>query len=78
MTRKQADKIFFEGMSVLQVPFYHKYPIYWAVRAFGWGHWRSNQKEKNKGKARVLARVPRKSTEIRMTNGHLIRKIRSV
>jgi hypothetical protein len=78
ISRKQADKIFLEGMAVLQVPFYHKYTLYLAVRAFGWRHWRTNQKEKNKGVKKVLTRVTRKSKEIQMTTDHLIRKIRSV
>jgi len=64
ITRKQADKIFLEGMAVLKVPLYHIYPIYWAVRAFGWLHWRTSQKEKNGGVKKILTRVPKKSTEI--------------
>uniref|UniRef100_A0A6M3KK14 DUF1353 domain-containing protein n=1 Tax=viral metagenome TaxID=1070528 RepID=A0A6M3KK14_9ZZZZ len=39
-TRKEADAIFLEAMAVLGVKNWRKYPMYWAVRLFGWLAWR--------------------------------------
>lgn len=35
ITRRYADKIFLEAMTVLEVPAYLKYPMYYAVSLFG-------------------------------------------
>lgn len=32
-----------EGMTVLKVPRWQKYAIYFAVRSFGWMAWKRNQ-----------------------------------
>ncbi len=53
ITRKRADEIFFEAMGVLKVPFYYRYPMYWAVRAFGWHRWRFNENNRSKGDCRI-------------------------
>jgi len=41
--RKQADQIFLEAMGVLGVRMWRKYPMYWAVRAFGFLAWRAKR-----------------------------------
>uniref|UniRef100_A0A6H1ZSQ1 DUF1353 domain-containing protein n=1 Tax=viral metagenome TaxID=1070528 RepID=A0A6H1ZSQ1_9ZZZZ len=41
-TRKEADKIFLEAMGVLKVKNWRKYPMYLAVRWFGWLAWKNN------------------------------------
>lgn len=35
-SRRQVDNIFLEAMTVLNVPAYRKYPVWAAVRTFGW------------------------------------------
>lgn len=53
-SRKEADSIMLEGMTVLEVPVWQKYSIYSAVRAFGWLAWKRNQWDMNAGFQRVL------------------------
>ncbi|EEA3737075.1 DUF1353 domain-containing protein [Salmonella enterica] len=36
-TKKEADKIFLDGMTVLGVPKWKRTVMYWAVRLFGRG-----------------------------------------
>ena len=38
-TRRESDLILLEAMGVLSVSPWQKYPIYWAVRLFGWIAW---------------------------------------
>jgi hypothetical protein len=64
ISRKRADEIFFEGMGVLRAAFYYRYPIYWAVRMFGWYQWLVNLKKRRKGERRVLKRIPKKPVDI--------------
>ena len=45
-SRAEADKIFFEGMGVLEVAEWKRFAIYYAVRWFGWAAWLSNQRKK--------------------------------
>ncbi len=52
--RKEADGIMLEGMGVLKVPCWQKYPIYIAVRTLGWMAWKRNQWDKGAGFRRVL------------------------
>ena len=52
--RKEADGIMLEGMGVLKVPFWQKYPIYIAVRTFGQMAWKRNQWDRDAGFRRVL------------------------
>lgn len=35
-SRQESDNIFLEAMTVLGVPVYRKYPVWLAVRLFGW------------------------------------------
>ena len=49
-----ADKIMFEAMEDLSVPFHQKYPIYWAVYLFGLGSWLRNKWDRIAGFDRVL------------------------
>lgn len=62
-TRKEADDIMLEGMNVLDVSGWQKYPIYWAVRLFGWFAWKRNRWDKEAGYNRVQVRDEVKSTE---------------
>ncbi len=41
--RKFSDDIFLEAMGVLEVKNWRKYPMYWAVRLFGWFAWQHKQ-----------------------------------
>ncbi len=43
--RREADKIFLEAMTDSNVPAAKKYPIYWAVYAFGWWAWLRNRQQ---------------------------------
>ena len=42
-TRREADDIFLEGMTVLNVRKSTRLVMYWAVRLFGWFAWRGNR-----------------------------------
>lgn len=53
-SRKEADRIMLEGMTVLKVPGWQKYPIYIAVRTFGLLAWKRNQWDREAGFKRVL------------------------
>ena len=44
--RREADKIFLEGMEVLEVPDWKRHTIYLAVRWFGWFAWQGNRRKK--------------------------------
>ena len=44
-TREESDKIFLEGMEVLEVPSWKRHTIYFVVRWFGWFAWQSNQRK---------------------------------
>lgn len=46
-SRKVADHIFLEAMEVLEVSGWQKYPIFWAVRLFGWFAWKNSQAKKS-------------------------------
>ena len=45
-SRADADKIFLEGMAVLEVAKWKQFAMYYAVRWFGWVAWLSNQRKK--------------------------------
>ena len=45
-SRREADKIFLEGMEVLEVPDWKRHTIYLAVRWFGWFAWQGNRRKK--------------------------------
>lgn len=36
VTRRQADCVFLEALAVSGCPAWRRYPMFWAVRAFGW------------------------------------------
>lgn len=40
LDRKTSDGIFLEAMKVLEAKFYTRYPMYLAVRLFGWIPWK--------------------------------------
>ncbi len=54
-SRKGADTIMFEAMEALAVPAWQRYPIYWAVRCFGFIVWARNQWDREAGFNRVLS-----------------------
>jgi hypothetical protein len=49
-TRLESDTILLEGMVVLEVAYFTRYAIYWAVRLGGWWAWRRNRLKKKKAK----------------------------
>ncbi len=53
-SRVEADTIMFEAMGILDVPAWQRYPIYWAVRWFGFIAWARNQWDREAGFDRVL------------------------
>lgn len=64
ISRAEADHIFFEAMTVLNVTSWQKYPMYWAVRSLGWLAWMRNQWDRADGFNRVMRRQILKSAEI--------------
>lgn len=63
VSRKEADHIFLEAMTVLNVEQWQKHLMYWAVRTLGWLAWWRNQWDRNEGFDRVLHRHLVKSIE---------------
>ncbi len=61
-TREEADRILFEAMQVLTVPRWQQYPIFYAVRWFGWFAWKRNQWDKEAGYSRIMEETELKST----------------
>lgn len=43
LSRKEADKIFLRAMKELGVSLWKRYIMYFAVRAFGWSHWKTRE-----------------------------------
>lgn len=62
-SREQADGIFLEAMGVLDVSVLQKYPMFWAVRSFGWWVWWRNPQRKRKGFDKLNQPLPTKSIE---------------
>ena len=52
-TRKRADQIFREAMTVLGVASWRKFLMFWAVRLFAGMAWSGNKRRKRLGKDRV-------------------------
>jgi hypothetical protein len=42
--RATADKVLFEAMNVIGLPWWRRYPIYWGVRLGGWYAWDQHRK----------------------------------
>ena len=61
-SRKESDRIMLEGMGVLRVPKWQKYPIYIAVRTMGCLAWKRNQLDRKAGFKRILKDFVLKST----------------
>jgi hypothetical protein len=61
--RREADRIFLEGMEVLSVGRLTRRVIYFFVWAFGCLAWKRNQVEKRRGFARVIEPVGVKAVE---------------
>lgn len=57
-TRSQADQIFRDTMTELQVSQLKRETMYWAVRLFGFLAWRSNAAAKKAGEKRILKDIP--------------------
>ncbi|MCK5063936.1 MAG: DUF1353 domain-containing protein, partial [Candidatus Fermentibacteraceae bacterium] len=73
-SRKESDRIMLEGMGVLRVPRWQKYPIYIAVRSFGCLAWKRNQMDRRSGFKRVLTDYVFKST-MKLRRPSLFRRI---
>lgn len=39
VSREMADEVLLEAMAVTGIPFWRRWPMYWAVRAFGGQHY---------------------------------------
>lgn len=74
--RKEADRIMLEGMTVLKVPGWQRYSIYFAVRAFGWSAWKRNQWDRNAGFQRVLIDYSLKTGERSNRPGFISRTLK--
>lgn len=81
--RREADVILLEAMGVLDVTSLVKYPIYWAVRLFGWLAWYRNQADRAGGFDRVLPDLDLKSVAqsqrrgaLRQVAGYALRRLR--
>ncbi len=44
-TRKKTDRIFYEAMTVLKVPWWKRKMMYWAVRVGAWIPWRRYRRQ---------------------------------
>lgn len=53
-SRKAADEVFLVAMKQLGTPWWKRWPMYLAVRAWGWRVWRRLRREKAKGRKKVL------------------------
>jgi len=62
--RREADRILFEAMGVLEVPGWQRYPIYWAVRLFGGMAWARNRWDREAGFDRVTSVVTIKALQL--------------
>ena len=51
-------------MAVLDVSPWQKYPMYWAVRCFGWWIWWRNLVRKSQGFDKLHQPLPVKSVEV--------------
>ena len=77
-SRRASDDIMLEAMGVLSVPVYQKYPIYWAVRAFGWIAWRRNQWDRQANLERVIPCKTLEATQESQRPGLMTRTWRPV
>ena len=59
-SRKRADEIFLEGMTVLGVSNILRRTIYYAVRSFGALAWRNNARRKLRNQQKILTTIPDK------------------
>ncbi len=62
-TRCKADKIFLEGMIVLEVPFWQRFFLYTGVRIGGWWPWLLNSRKKDLGYRKTVKAGPLKSVD---------------
>ena len=46
MSRKEADALFLEAMTVLDISAWRKWSMWLGVRAFGWAAWRNHRRKK--------------------------------
>jgi len=74
LPRKESDRIMLDGMGVLKVSKWQKYPIYIAVRFFGCLAWKRNQWDRKAGFKRILKNYILKSTA-RSKRPSLLRRI---
>ena len=60
-SRREADRVFLEGMGVLGVGLITRWVIFLAVRWFGWIAWIRNQADRAAGFNRVLSAIQLKA-----------------
>ena len=68
-SRKEADDIFLESMTVLGVRSATRIVLYWGVRLFGVLAWRKSRRLRSRGRIRVALIAPEKSVETGATIG---------
>ena len=74
-TRREADGIFLEGMTVLGVSGLVRYVIFTAVRAFGWLAWLNNRWDRQAGINRVVEAGLEKATDLPLARPGVIRHL---
>ena len=62
-SRFEADKIFLEGMIVLDVPLWQRFCLYTGVRIGGWWPWWMNARKKALGYRKTATAGPLKSVD---------------
>lgn len=63
-SRREADDIFLEAMTVLEVHGFDKRLMYWTVRLFGGFAWRGNQRKRQEGYRKVAESMPTKARQL--------------
>ena len=82
-SRREADRVFLEGMGVLGVGLVTRSVIFLAVRWFGWIAWIRNQADRAAGFNRVLSAIQLKAMtrsqrpgSLRQLAGYALRRMR--
>jgi hypothetical protein len=63
-TRLMADNVLLEAMTVKNLPWYQKYPIYWGVRAGGWVAWNTHRAARDTSPVPPKFPVPERITPV--------------
>jgi len=62
-SRREADDVLHEAMAVLGTPGWQRWPIYLAVRLFGWLPWQLNRRKKALGYTKCAFAPPQRATD---------------